>query len=117
MNCDCTGQSDDLAETAESARESVNLTSPVAESPWSTQKEVVDAFREETDDDTKIRNSQVDNQHVSRSAKGLVMAKDLKHHHVASKSDYSYIYYRCYKYINIRIKYQNSINEIPPISM
>jgi len=50
-----------LAEAAEGARESVYLTSQIAESPWSTSKEVVNAFREETNDDTKISNGQVDN--------------------------------------------------------
>ena len=55
-----TGQSDDLAETTDCASESVYLTSQVAESPWSTKEETVDAFREETNDNTKIGDGQVD---------------------------------------------------------
>ena len=80
-----------MAEAEDGATECVNLTSQVTEPPRSTKEEIVAAFREETDDNSKIRNGQVDNQHVGRNAQFFVIAEDPQDHHVAKKGNSSCI--------------------------
>ena len=61
----------------------MNLAAKFSESPWSTEAEVVEAFGEESEHQDKVRDGQVQYQHVGRGTERLETAKDLDDHRVS----------------------------------
>jgi len=71
--------------TAHGTKKSVDLATKFTESPWSAKAEVVEAFGEESEHQDKVRDGQVQYQHVGRGTERLETAKDLDDHRISEK--------------------------------
>ena len=59
-------------------QEGVDLAAHFSKAPWAAKEEVVDAFREESEHQQKVGNSQVHHQQVGGGAKSREAAEDLE---------------------------------------
>ena len=61
----------------------MDLACSISELPVAAAEEVVAAFRNESDHQTEIGETQVEDQHVGRSAQRRIRAEDLQHDEVS----------------------------------
>ena len=67
--------------------EGVDLTSQFSKLPWSSRKEVVYTFRDESDHEQEVRHSQVHNEHVGWCTKSLIVAENPQYDNITEDGD------------------------------